>query len=180
MRESRQRWGTMVVMKGDKPPTAAEVEERAQEYHELETKIDDIVTRAEDETAPLKKRYDELKEWFVDQVREFGSSHAEKSKILHGIAFEAMVTFGQSSSIDAAAVETFRLALVKADKPQMLKRLFEKTVRWTLAADAAAFIREHHAKLGARLTLMYARCTVTKGKSPQLTVREKQKAAAAS
>jgi hypothetical protein len=43
-------------------------------------------------------------------MRDFGSSHAEKSKLLHGITQEMMVTFGSAVSIDAAAVERFRLA----------------------------------------------------------------------
>lgn len=164
-------------MNAAKPPTCAELEERAREYHELTAKLDAIYIETNRETEPIFERLGDLKIWLVDAVREYGSVHAEKSKILHGIDFEAMVTFGQSSSIDAAAVETFRLALVKADKPHLLKRLFEKTIRWTLAADAAAFIRKHSGMLGSKLTVLYAKCTVTKDKAPQLTVRPKQKTA---
>lgn len=167
----------MAGMNSAKPPSAAEVEVRAQEYQELENRIAEINEDACENILPLQTRLTELKAWFVDAVREFGSAHAEKSKILHGIALEAMVTFGQSSSIDAAAVETFRLALVKADRRALLQRIFERTTRWTMLPEASAFIREHGDRLGAKLLGLYSRCQVTKEKTPQLTVREKQRTA---
>jgi len=164
------------VMNAAKLPTPADVEAVAREYHDLDLEIEKIAAKAAEDMAPKQTRLDELKTWLVGNVREWGSSHAEKSKILHGIEFEAMVTLGQSSSIDAAAVETFRLALVKADKPHLLKQLFQKTIRWTLDANAAGFIRKNSNLLGSsKLMALYAQCTVTKDKAPQLTVREKQK-----
>jgi hypothetical protein len=168
------------VMSRDKPPSPGEIEVRAKEYRELEDRIVEIVMDAETQVEPLRKRADDLKTWFVDQARAFGSAHAEKSKMLHGIELEAMVTFGQSNSIDAAAVETFRAALVKSDRRVLVKELFEKTVRWTLAANASAYIRKHSDRLGIKLMALALKCTVTKDKTPQLTVRQKQKAAAVS
>lgn len=159
------------------PPSPNEVEARAREYHRLAAEINAITQKAANDLLPLQNQLDTLKLWFLEHVRQFGSSHSEKSKILHGTDFEATVTFGQSNTIDGAAVETFRLALVKADKPHLLKRLFEKTIRWTLAADASAFIREHEDKLGAKLLALYSRCSVTKECAPRLTVRPKQNSA---
>jgi hypothetical protein len=161
-----------------KGPSCGEVEQVALEYQTLERRIEAIVKKAEEELAPLQAQLTEHRNWFIEKVREFGSAHAEKSKILHGIGMEAMVTFGQSSSIDAAAVEAFRLALVKADRRVLLQRIFERTVRWTLLPDASAFIREHGDRLGAKLLGLYSRCQVTKERTPQLTVRAKEKAAA--
>ena len=157
------------------PPSCAQVEARAREYHELDLELEKIAAKAAEDMAPKQTRQEELKSWLLDKVREFGSSHAEKSKILHGIDLEAMVTFGQSSSIDAAAVETFRLALKKAAKPSVINGIFERTVRWTMLPGASAFIRENQAKLGSKLVALYAACTVTKERTPRLEVREKQK-----
>jgi hypothetical protein len=164
-------------MNSAKPPSPAEVEERALQYQALDIQIDAIAKSASDEIAPLERKLEDLKIWFVDAAREFGSTHAEKSKILHGIEMEAMVTIGQSNSIDSAAVETFRLALVKADRKPLLQHLFERDVRWTLAANAMAYIREHKHRFGAKLLALALQCFVTKDKAPQLTVRPKQKAA---
>lgn len=164
-------------MNSAKPPTPAEVEEHAKEYDEYTSRIEEIAIDAENKIEPLRKRAEELKAWFVENVQEFGSAHAEKSKLLHGIEMEAMVTIGQSASIDAAAVETFRLALKKAEKSSVINRIFDRTVRWILLPGASAFIRENQAKLGSKLVALYAQCTVTKDKAPQLTVRPKQKAA---
>jgi hypothetical protein len=161
-----------------KPPSCADVEAVALEYQTLERKIEAIVKKAKDEVTPFQAQLTGLRDWLIDAARAFGSAHAEKSKILHGIGMEAMVTFGQSSSIDAAAVETFRQALVKADRRVLLQRIFERTVRWTLLPDASAFIREHGDRLGAKLLGLYSQCQVTKERTPQLTVRPKEKAAA--
>jgi putative Mn2+ efflux pump MntP len=48
-----------------------------------------------------------MKEELICLVEEFGSAHAEKSKLLHGITHEILATFGLSTSIDAAAVGLF-------------------------------------------------------------------------
>lgn len=154
-------------------PTPASVEALAEEYQKLESKIAEIQKKAADDAAPHKKRLNELWELLVADVRQFGSSHSEKSKILYGLKLEVMGTFGSTSAIDAAAVESFRLALVKEKQGRLLKGIFEKTERWTLLPQASAFIRQEHdaGTLPNKLFLLFARCSVPKELTPKLQVR---------
>ena len=157
------------------PPTPTEVEALAEEYRKIEAQIDGIEERAVNEAAPLETRRDQLWELLLEQTKQFGSAHAEKSKLLYGVTLEVMATFGSSSSIDNAAVEIFRLALVKAKQSRMLKGIFAKSVRWNLLPEAATFVRAQHdaKKLPAKLYLLFARCAVPKELTPKLVVRER-------
>ena len=128
------------------PPSPADVESRALEYRKLDEQVEEIAQKASDDMAPKQARLLELTNWFVENVSQFGSTHAEKSKFLHGVSMEAMVTFGQSSSIDAAAVETFRMQLKKTAKGSVISHIFERTVRWTLMPQASAYIRDNAGK----------------------------------
>lgn len=158
------------------PLAPAKVEELAAEYRNLASKIAGIEKKAIEDAAPHKKRLDEVWEVLVPQVRNFGSTHAEKSKLLYGLELEVMGTFGSTTAIDAAAVETFRLALVKMKQARLLKTIFEKTVRWTLAAQASAFLRKEHdaGRIPNKLFLLFARCSVPKNLTPKLVVRPRQ------
>ncbi len=149
------------------PPTPASVDELAKDYLELKDKLLQAQLEVRALQEPLDKKADELREL----VREHGSAHAEKSKLLHGISYEVMCSFGQSVSIDAAAVETFREALVKSKQARLLKRIYQKTIRWTLAPDASAIIRNF--TLAPKLSGLFAACQVVKDKTPTLIVREK-------
>jgi hypothetical protein len=157
------------------PPSGAEVEKRALDYQLLTAEIARIAQQAADDMLPFETQVEALKAWFLENVQQFGSAHAEKSKILHGISMEAMVTSSQYSSIDAAAVETFRMQLKKTAKPSVINHIFERTVRWTLMPAAAAYIRENAGKLGSKLVALYAACAVTKDRAPRLEVRPKNK-----
>jgi hypothetical protein len=156
-------------------PTPAEVEELAVKYHDLETQLVAIAAKAKDDMTPLAAERDLLWEKLVAQTRQFGSAHAEKSKLLYGLKFEVMATFGSTNAIDAAAVEEFRLALVKAKQARLLKRVFEKSTRWTLLATAGTFLLEEfaHGKIPAKLFALFARCSVPKDLTPKLVVRPK-------
>ena len=55
--------------------------------------------------------HEKMKGDLICLVDEFGAAHAEKSKILHGLQYEMVGTFGASTSIDAAAVQRFATAL---------------------------------------------------------------------
>ena len=107
-----------------------------------------------------------------DLVTKYGSSHAEKSKLLHGLQYEAMCTYSQYASIDAAAVETFREALRKSDQSRLLSKVFEKTIRWTLKSEASEIVRG--SKLTTKLQALWAKCIVLKDRNPSLQVREKE------
>jgi hypothetical protein len=155
------------------PPTPTEVEVLAEQYQDVETQIAEIKKKAIEDLAPLVTQQETLWDQLVEKVKKFGSQHAEKSKLLYGIRLEVLGTFASSSSIDAAAVETFRLALVKAKQSRVLKRIFEKTVRFTMLPQAATFLRAEHdaGKFPANLFVLFARCTVPKDLSPKLVVR---------
>ena len=146
----------------------SEIDKYAAEYLELKHQV----LQAKLEVRDLEEKMELKAEIVKSYAASFGSSHAEKSKIVHGLKYEAVVTFGQTVSIDAAAVENFRLALVKEDKPRLLKKLFDKTIRWTLNPQASEFVRGE--KLSDRLRSLFAKCQVVKERTPTLTVRMKQ------
>jgi hypothetical protein len=149
-------------------PTPVRVDELAKAYMALKDEYLEARLEAETVAELLEKKAAELKAL----VSDFGSAHAEKSKLLHGVTHELMVTFGSSVSIDGAAVEKFRLALVAAKKARVLRKLFEKTIRWTLSPLAPTLIKGER-QLPQRLLALYAQCEVVKQKTPSLTVREK-------
>lgn len=156
------------------PPSPAEVESVAQEMISLKGKLSEIYTDAELEAHHYSVRLDELKALAIDWIQKFGSAHAEKSKLLHGVLYEIMGTFGMSTSIDAAAVEAFRIGLVKAGQAKLLRRIFSKTVRFDLKADYAQIIQS--VKLKPKLLALYARCSVSSPRAPVITPRLKKAA----
>jgi hypothetical protein len=80
-------------------PTAAEIDKLPIEFLELEEKVGQAYKIAVAADEPHERMREEL----ICLAEEFGSTHAEKSKLLHGIQYEIMATFGMSTSIDAAA-----------------------------------------------------------------------------
>jgi hypothetical protein len=150
-------------------PTQPEIDKLAEEYQSLEKEFD----RAEGELKAAAAKLDQKADELIRLVTSFGSAHAEKSKLLHGIRFEIMSTQGVSTSIDGAAVERFRLELVKSKQARLLKKVFEKTIRWNLSPMASVIIKAEK-KLSNKLLALYAQCTVSKAKKPGLTVRPKK------
>ncbi|MGH9504795.1 MAG: hypothetical protein ACRD20_18235 [Terriglobales bacterium] len=148
-------------------PTPVSVDELAGQYLQLKKTADDLAQAAAEAQKPLQEKAQELR----DLVRECGSAHAEKAKLLHGISYEIMCSFGQSVTVDGTAVENFRLALVQAKQARVLRKVFEKTIRWTLAPQASAIIRGM--ELPKKLSALYAACSVVRDQTPRLTVRPK-------
>ena len=148
-------------------PAPERVDELAKEYLAIKEEFDKA-TAAKDS---IESRLDQKKDEIRLVVRDFGSAHAQKSKILHGVSQEIVVTYGQSVSIDAAAVENFRLALQRAKKARLLRTIFEKTIRWTLQPQASEVIRG--SKLSDRLRGLAMKCEVITAKTPSVTVRAK-------
>jgi hypothetical protein len=109
-----------------------------------------------------------MKEDLIYLVDEHGSAH-EKSKLLHGMSYEIMATFGMSSSIDAAAAECFANALRVAKQTRLLNRIFDQQIRYTLTPDASSIVRS--VALPKALLSLFAQCEVTKPRTPTLTVR---------
>jgi hypothetical protein len=77
------------------------VDRWAIQFLELEKRVDQAYAIA----VALDEPHERMREDLICLVEEFGSTHADKSKLLHGIHYEIMATFGLSTSIDAAAVE---------------------------------------------------------------------------
>lgn len=157
------------------PPSSAEVEAVAEEMISLKGKIASIEAKANEEARPHMVRLAALKMLAEAWLRKHGSAHSEKSKLLHGLTYEIMGTFGMSMSIDAAAVELFRQALVKAKLGKLLRKLFKKTVRFEFNAEAAALFKGD--KLKPKLAALWAKCLVPTPKTAVITPREKKKEA---
>ena len=156
-------------MPSNLPPSPAEVESLAEEMIKLKAQLSEISTKAAIAAEPLSKRMGELKTLAEDWIRKFGSAHAEKSKILRGVLYEIMGTFGMTTSIDAAAAEAFRQGLVRAKQARLLTRIFQKTVRFELKPDYAKVIEG--VKLKPKLLALYAKCTRSVAKTPVITPR---------
>jgi len=82
-----------------------------------------------------------MKEELVQLVRDFSCAHKEKSRVIHGIKFEMMATFGSLVEIDSAAVERFRLALLESNQSRLLKEIFTIDIRFTISPEAAGIIK---------------------------------------
>jgi hypothetical protein len=148
------------------PPTAGDIDRLAMEFLALDSKVDDAYKIA----TALDEPHEKMKEELIKLVEEFGSAHAEKSKLLHGMEYEILATFGMSTSIDAAAVERFAQALRIAKQTKILNRIFEQTTRYTLRPDAGSIIRA--VALPKAQLALYSQCQVTKPRTPTLKVRK--------
>lgn len=153
-------------------PLPADVDSRAEEVCELELTLSGARARI----AVLQKEFSAKQQELIDLVSAHGGPHAQKSKILHGIVWEMLVTFAQYTTQDAAAVERFRLALVKAKKTRLMKKIFRSDVRWTMQSSAAEIVKTE--QLTPTLMSLLLQCSVTQDKKPSLDVRRKKKPAA--
>lgn len=150
-------------------PQPAEVDERAIAFHQLEV---DLAT-ARFFLSAAQKLVSEKERELIELVSSCGGPHALKSKIVHGILWEMVATFAQYTTQDAAAVERFRLALVKARKTRLLKKIFSADIRWTMKTGAAEIVKTE--KLTPKQMGLLLQCSVTQDKKPSLDVRPKKK-----
>lgn len=154
-------------------PSPAEIDLKAAEFHALEAKWKDAKLQVTLAGEPVDKLEKEL----IELARNWGSSHAQKSRILHGILWEMMATFGQSLQLDTAAVERLRVGLKKADQSRLLKKLFQKDVRWIFSAASAVVIKSDKAvKLSPKIKGLLLDCFVQTNRTPTLDVRKKKAA----
>ena len=153
-------------------PSPAEIDLKAIAYTDLEKKLDEARAAVPIAAKPVS----DLKAELIDLVRSCGGTHAEKSKILHGIAWELMATFGQGMTQDSAAIDRLRLALKKAKKARLLKKLFQQDIRWTFKAASAEVVKRE--KLSPTLMRRLLLCFVPSDRTPTLDVRKKKIAAA--
>lgn len=150
-------------------PTPAEIDELAKEYLALKEKA----VQASLEAGQALQLVADKRQLLTEMISAAGSAHAEKSKILFGIEYEAVCTYPQFSSVDSAAVDTFHTALKKSGKTAIIRKMFEKSVRWTLRGTASEIIRG--SKLSPKLALLWSRCIVLKDKTPTIDVRPRKK-----
>jgi hypothetical protein len=157
-------------------PNAEQVDAHAVEYKRLEKILD--AAKAELDKVRKKEGADlgKLHGALIELVRSFGGKHAEKSKILHGIDWELMATFGQSFGIDSTAVEQLRLALKAANKTKLLKKLFTEEKSYRLAENAAEVLKAED-KLPDDLAMLALKCFGFTPQTPRLEVRLKKKSA---
>ena len=158
------------------PPNAETIDEQAREYKRLEK----ILDNANAALAAVKNKegadLDKLHVALIELVRAFGGKHAEKSKILHGIDWELMATFGVSHGIDGAAVERLRLVLKAEKQTRLLKKLFTEEKSWRLASNAAEVLKAED-KLPDEIAAAALACFTFTPRTPQLEVRPKKKSA---
>lgn len=161
----------MSILAKPAAPLPAEIDELALKWHALQAKVLEAELAYKDALKTVNPEIATMRVDLVDLVRDFGSVHAEKSKRLYGIEWFLMATFATSHHLDSAAVERFRLALVKAKQARLLKRIFTKAVRWDLSPEAPAIIQG--SKLSKPLLALYAQCDIPEVQAPRLKVEKK-------
>jgi len=149
-------------------PNPAEVDQIAIRYVAAKAKVLEAMLAQ----RAAQKDLETIAENCIAEVRQFGSAHATKSKLLHGLKWELMATFGSSTSIDAAAVEQLRIHLQETKQTRLLKRMFESVTRWSLKSTARAEILKPD--VSDEVRAKFAVCEVTKDRSPSLEARKKQ------
>jgi hypothetical protein len=150
-------------------PLPAEVDALALDFQKVQGSLAEARIVLSNAQALVAERERQL----VDLVRSCGGPHALKSKIVHGIVWEMVATFSQYTSLDSAAVERFRLALVATKKTRLLKKIFSADIRWTMKTGAAEIVKTE--KLTPKLMGLLLQCSVTQDKKPSLDVRPKKK-----
>jgi hypothetical protein len=141
------------------------IDQLAQEYVELRDAVDKATQIVLERQEPANK----MREILIMLVSEHGSLHAAKSKLLRGMKYELMATYGSTTSLDAAAIETFRAACLKNGQKSIVDRIFDTSVRYTISPEGRALAQ----MLPLKLLGMFAKCEVSKPKTPVLVVREK-------
>jgi hypothetical protein len=137
-------------------------------------RLDRALTEAKEAVTVAARPVALLKTELIELVRRFGGPHAKSSKLVHGILWEMMGTFGKTMVTDNAAVERFRLALQARRKTVLLKKLFTEDVRYTFSAEAMEIIKSEKHPLTPKLTGLLLRCFDSGDRTPTLDVRLKK------
>jgi hypothetical protein len=150
-------------------PRPEAIDEFAAEFDRLDKELIAAKKTASDAAKPVNALESEL----IELVRRFGGPHGKSSKLVHGIAWEMMGTFGKSTIMDNAAIERLRLALKKAGKTKLLKKLFTRDTRWTFSSQALEIVKTE--KLTPKQMGMLLQCFDSRDCAPKLDVRPKKK-----
>jgi hypothetical protein len=157
---------------GKDAPEPDAIDEFAVEFDRLDQKLTKAQKAAKDALLPVVI----LKTELIELVRKFGGPHGKSSKLLHGIAWEMMGTFGKTTVTDNAAIERFRVALQSRHKTVLLKKLFTQDVRYTFSSQATEIIKAEKKPLTPKLMGLLLMCFDTDDCTPKLEVRPKKKA----
>lgn len=149
-------------------PSPEQIDALCVEYNEAELDVEAF----EDTLKIGREALAGLKQPLIDLVNKFGGAHGKKSKLLHGIEWELMGTFGTSNVTDPGAVDRLRTVLVESKRTRLLKRLFEMVPRWNLKSTARAEILKPGVDEDVRA--LFAVCEVTTASTPKLEVRLKK------
>jgi hypothetical protein len=155
-------------------PKPDAVDEFAVEFDRLDRELTKAVDAARDAAKPVAT----LKSELIELVKKFGGPHGKSSKLLHGIFWELMGTYGKTTVTDNAAIERFRVALQRRHKTALLKKLFSPDVRWTFSSQAMEIIKAEKKPLTPKLMGLLLMCFDTRDCTPKLDARPKNKVAA--
>jgi hypothetical protein len=154
-------------------PKPDALDEFALEFDRLDRELTKAQNAARDAAKPVAL----LKVELIELVRRFGGPHGKSSKLLQGIGWELMGTFGKTTGTDNAAIGRFRTALQRRHKTALLKKLFSQDVRFTFSSQAMEIIKAEKKPLTPKLMELLLMCFVTDDLTPKLDVRPKKKAA---
>lgn len=111
-----------------KAPTPAQVDALVKKYSDAKENSDAAKAAASVMSAVTEEAKAEL----VMVVESFGFRHTEKSKRLNGLHSIATTTTGTRTTIDDAAVETFREYLAKKELVELSGRFFVAHTTYSL------------------------------------------------
>jgi hypothetical protein len=157
-------------------PTPARVDELALEHNSLDSKLDEIQAEADKQAKEPREKLSKLVAELKELVDEFGSQHEKKSKLLHGIEWEMMLTASSSISVDNAAVERM-VGWAKGDKKkkEIIESLFTPVTRWDLTPNASVIVQAPGIPTQAKK--LFAACLIVTPSQPRFKVRPTKKVA---
>lgn len=153
----------------------------AAEYLALDKEVEDEVAALKKKLEPKTDRMEELRPKFLAQCVAYGSPHEKKSKLLSGLDYEVMTTQSSSSSLDQAAIGTFRERCERLDRVTLFDELFEQVSEYRSRPGSAEVVRRSVGDLmTGRLAIAFLKCTIVKNNPPRLAaVRPRTKEPAA-
>lgn len=132
----------------------------------------DVVKAHKAELKLAETVADELKGRVIELVQNQGVPHAEKSIRLKGTHTVATVTVGSKTTVDAAAVESFRVFLGKQELPEIAGRFFQSHVIYSLVQgpDKVLATLDLPTRVLTRITGLLALCFRVATNAPSLKV----------
>lgn len=157
-----------MISKFEEKPTPAQVDALIRRYAEAQSEVKGQA----DEMKAASERLDAIKGELVELVQRFGSRHTEKSTRIQGNHSSAMVTVGTRVSIDADAVEDFRLYLQEKNLDGVAPRFFTERVTYQLVDGPREVLKtlDLGARIRTKISGLLGRCFQVKTNAPSLKV----------